>query len=118
MAPDTRVTPSEPGHFHSFPAAKAAAIEHLEDLLAGGEETLRSLRRAASFEEYAWASDERSPKCPGPLLQGIRWPPKDVKDVGEMGAKEVVAWLTDLKKREDQLDEVLGGGVVCTGAVT
>ena len=54
--PDTRVAPSEDGFFRSFLAARAAAIEYLTELIAGCEQTLASLQRASTFEEYEWAN--------------------------------------------------------------
>ncbi len=51
---ETRVVQHPDGEHRSFRSARAAAVEHLEELTAGAAATLWVLRRAASHGEYAW----------------------------------------------------------------
>lgn len=80
--PDTRVAECDDGPHRNFAAARAAAIEHIEEVRAGCEAVLIELKRAGSYLEYQWLRVEREESMSGPAfgVAGSCSPPRPRPD--------------------------------------
>lgn len=74
--PRTVITECPDGEHLRWQHARAAAIEHIEEMVAGAEEALWVLGRSASFSEYLCLRDGTTPKsenCDGGFMSGAHF---------------------------------------------
>lgn len=64
--PLTTITPDPDGEWLRFHHARAAAIAHLEEMVAEAEKALWVLRRSPTFEEYGCLREETATR---PVLE-------------------------------------------------